>query len=276
MRNDETNLAVLERDLRALAAPQPHDEVLRRKLRDQLVPQPQPARRRLPRMRLALPAAAALSAATVAVILALVGAAGGGPSGAGAAVLHDTLAAVTPPSDTILHVKAVAVANGVTFEGEWWQESNPPYASRGIKGPAGNLGEFGDDGTTSFSYDASTNTIYEQPDSAPPTFADPVSLVQQQLANGQAELVGTTVIDGQALYQIALAGGVTTYVDQTTYVPRYIDSTQRNGTMLRFKVVAFEYLGITPANLQLLSVTSQHPGAQIDKNPNDWPGSTGK
>jgi hypothetical protein len=173
----------------------------------------------------------------------------------------------------ILHVKTVDVQGGTEFVGEWWQQSSPPFASRGRKGP---VGEFADDGTSTYFYDAAANTIYEHPDSGPATFTDPVSLIRQQLADGQANLAGTTTIGGQSLYEIKLDSGVAAYVDQTSYVPRYLDEQQRNGSTVRFRVVAYEYLAATPQNLQLLSITAQHPGARVDTNPNDWPTGIGK
>jgi hypothetical protein len=196
---------------------------------------------------------------------------GGGPSVAEAAVLHRTLAAVTGPAGTILHFKATGVTNGSAVLVDQWRETSPPYASRGLDGQVGDLVEFANDGSTSYLYDTTTNTIYEQPDSRAPTFTDPVSLIRQQLASGQASLVGTTTIGGQSLYQIQLDNGVTAYVDTTSYIPRYVDEPQRNGNTLRLDVVAYEHLAATPANTQLLSITAQHPNAQIDTNPNDWP-----
>jgi hypothetical protein len=273
---DDSGTELLERDLRALAARQPGDEQLRLMLREQLTPPLRPApRRRPPSLRLALPVAAALAAAAVAAIVFL-GADGAGPTAASAAILHHTLAAVTPPAGKILHVKTTDVENGVQFVGEWWQETSPPYASRGTKGMAGHLAEFGDDGSTSYTYDPSTNTVYERPDSAPPTSDDPVTLIRDELANGQAHLTGTAVIDGEALYAITLSSGVVAYVDKSTYVPRYLDDPQRDGTTVRLDVVTYEYLPASTENARLLSLTAQHPGAHLDTNPSDYPDSAGK
>jgi hypothetical protein len=277
MTHDDSNLQQLEHDLQALAVAQPGDQELRLRLREQLLPPAPATKRRKLSLRFTLPAAAGVVAATAAIAVALVGSAStGGPSPADAAILHRTLAAVTGPPNRILHMKTINVTGRTTFEGEWWQQTSSPYASRGMKGPIGHLGEFADNGTTSYLYDASTNTIYERPNSAAPTFTDPVSLLRQQLANGQATVTGTTTISGQPLYGIRLASGITTYVDKGSYIPRYIDSPQRNGSNLRFTVVSYEYLPSTPQNTQLLSITAQHPSANIDTNPQDWPSSIGK
>jgi len=272
MTHDDPSLELLERDLRALVAAQPEDDRLRLLIGERLSPTPIVRRNRGASLRFALPAVAAVAAGTTAIAVALVGLGGGtGPRTADAAVLHHALAAVTAPADTILHMKTVDVQNGTQFVGEWWQQSSPPYASRSIKGTIGRVDEFGDDGTTSYFYDASTDTVYEQPDGGATTFEDPVSLIRQQLEAGQASLAGTAIVDGQSLYEIQLDGGVTAYVDEATYVPRYLDEPQRGGQVVRFHVVTYEYLPSTPANQQLLSVVAEHPGAHLDTNPGDWP-----
>jgi hypothetical protein len=277
MTYDDSNLQQLEHDLRALAVAQPEDEALRFRLCEQLLPAAPVRRRRKLSLRFTLPAVAGVAAATAAVAIALIGTTStGGPSAADAAILHRTLTAVTGPANRILHVKTIDVTDGTTFVGEWWQETSSPYASRGLKGPAGNLGEVADNGTTSYLYDASTNTIYERPDTAAPTFTDPVSLLRQQLANGQATVTGETTINGQPLYGIHLSTGITTYVAKGNYTPRYIDDPQPNGSTLRFTVVSYQYLANTPNTTQLLSITAQHPNATIDTNPQNWPDSNSK
>lgn len=277
MTHDDPNLPQLEDDLWALAVAQPGDEHLRLRLRERLLPDPPVTKRRKPSFRFTLPALAGVAAAAAVAVIALIGATGsGGPGAADAAILHRTLAAVTAPPNTILHVKTIDVANGATFITEWWQQTSRPYANRGVKGPTGHLGEFANNGTTSYTYDPSTNTIYQHPDTGAPIFTDPISLIRQQLGNGQAHVTGKTTINGHPLYGIRLSSGITTYVDKGSYIPRYIDDPQSNGTTLRFKVVAYQYLAAIPQHRQLLSITAQHPDATIDTNPNDWPASISK
>ena len=261
----------LERELQALSKPHEADERLRLAIRRQLVEQSQPqARRRLSKRTWIVSAAAA--AAVAAVVVALVGTNGsGGPTPANAAIIHHALRAVTPKADCILHVKVVGMQNGVAIAGEWWQETSAPYASRGIKGPIGHEGESADDGTTSFTYDPGTNTIFEQPDSRPPTFEDPVSQVRKELEAGDAQVVGTAVLDGVSLYKVDLPHGLVGYFDQTNYRPRYLDNPQRDGTVVRLRVVAYGYLDMTQSNRALLSITAQHPTGRIDSNPSDAP-----
>jgi hypothetical protein len=154
---------------------------------------------------------------------------------------------------------------------EAWLETSPPYAGRGRKGPAGHSGEFADDGTTSFAYDPSTNTLYERPDTARPTFSDPIAQVRDELARGQANVIGTAAIDGRTLYEIGLAHGLVGYFDMTNYLPRYLDDPQRDGTVVRLRVAAYEYLPLTAARRAGLSLVVSHPTARIDTDPRDWP-----
>ncbi len=148
-------------------------------------------------------------------------------------------------------------------EAEWWQETSPPYASRLIKGPVGHEGEVSDNGTTSFEYDPGANTITEQRDSSAPTPIDPVSQVRQELASGQARMAGTIVIGGSSLYRINLPHGLVGYFDTNNYRPRYMDDPQRNGSVVRLRVAAYEYLPMTRSSRTLLSVTAQHPTVRV-------------
>jgi hypothetical protein len=277
--HDDSDLQLLERDLRRLAEPRDEDDrvqlALRRQLAAQLRPRPRrqpPRRRRLP-MRIAAGATAVTAAAAAIALVTVFGTTGsGGPSVADAAIIHHALRAVTPPAGQILHTKVVGARNGVTVAAEVWRQTAPPYASRGIKGPLGHQGEFSSNGTTWFEYDPTTNTIYEHPDSSsPPASTDPVAQVRQELASGQAQVNGTVVIEGASLYKIDLPYGLIGYFDTRNYAPRYLDDPQRDGTVVRLRVAAYEYLPMTSSNRDLLSVTAQHPSARIDTNPNDAP-----
>lgn len=186
----------------------------------------------------------------------------GGPAVADAAIIHHALTAVTAPANAILHEKLVGVQNGVPVDAEWWQETSPPYASRVIKGPVGHEGEVSDNGTTSFEYDPGANTITEQRDSSPPTPIDPVSQVCQELANGHPQVAGTVVIGGTSLYKIDLPHGLVGYFDINDYRPRYMDDPQRDGSVVRVRVLAYRYLPMTASNLALLSVAAEHPTAR--------------
>ena len=224
-------------------------------------------------MRMPLAAAAVAAAAAAIAIVTYVGTSGsGGPAVADAAVIHHALTALTSPTNAILHEQVVGVQNGVPVEAEWWQETSPPYASRVIKGPVGHEREGSDNGTASFEYDAGTNTITEQPDSSPATPIDPVSEVRQELASGRARLAGTVVIGGSSLYKIDLPHGLIGYFATNDYRPLYMDDPQRDGSMVRVRVAAYEYLPMTASSRTLLSVTAQHPTARIVTDSNSGSG----
>ena len=270
---DDSQLQLLERDLQRLAEPRDEDEHVRPAVRKQLAAKAAPRRRRRPSMRIALATAAVAAAAAAIAIVTDVGTSGsGGPAVADAAVIHHALTALTSPANAILHEQVVGVQNGVPVEAEWWQETSPPYASRVIKGPVGHEREGSDNGTTSFEYDPGTNTITEQPDSSPPTPIDPVSEVRQELASGQARLAGTVVIGGSSLYKIDLPHGLIGYFATNDYRPRYMDDPQRDGSMVRVRVAAYEYLPMTSSSRTLLSVTAQHPTARIVTGSNSGSG----
>ena len=274
--HDDSNLELLERDLSALAAPRESDERLHLALRDELaatLPGRSASRWRSIRDPLGAAAVVAAAAAAALAVVAFVGTGGSaGPSVASAAVVHHALEAVTPPANAILHTEVVGVQNGVTVVGETWQKTSPPYASRDLKGPSGHEGEFADDGTNSFEYDPATNSISEQPDSSHPTFADPVAQVRRELADGRAVETGTVTIGGVSLYRIDLPHGLVGYFDTVDYLPRYLDDPQRDGRAVRLRVGAYEYLTMTPANRDLLSITAQHPRAQIVTGSSATPG----
>ena len=257
----------LERDLKTLAEPRAEDDHLRLRVRatlgDQLRLQPKVRRRR----RLALGSAALAAATTVAATVALLGTGrSGGPTSANAAIIAHVARAMSPPANLIVHVNETGVQpDGTPVAAEWWQETNPPYAMRLIKGAAGSEHEGATNGTTTCSlYDPGTNTIYQHANCASTKLIDPVETVRAELANGTANLAGTVTIDGQSLYKIELGNGVTGYFDQTTYRPVYLDNPQGDGSIVRTHVLAYEELPLTPANQSLLSLTAQHPNARVE------------
>lgn len=262
--HDDSQLELLERDLQRLAEPRDEDERMRRAVRSQLAAGTARRPRRRLSMRNALGMAAVAAAAAALAVVTDVGTSGsGGPAVADAAVIHHALTALTSPANAILHEKIVGVQNGVPVEAEWWQETSPPYASRVIKGPVGHEGEVSDNGTTSLAYDAATNTITAQRDSAPLTPIDPVSEVRQELATGQAHVAGTVVMGGSSLYKIDLPHGLVGYFDTSDYQPRYMDDPQRDGSAVRVRVATYEYLQMTASSRALLSVMEQHPTARM-------------
>jgi len=257
----------LERDLKTLAEPRAEDEHLRITVRatlgDQLQRQPKVRRRR----RLAVGSAAFAASTAVAAIVALAGTGGSsGPSSANAAVIAHVARALSPPANLIIHVKETGVQpDGTPVAAEWWQETNPPYAMRLIKGADGSQHEGATNGTTTCSlYDPGTNTIYQHTNCASSTLIDPVETARAELANGTANVAGTVTIDGQSLYKIELANGVVGYFDQTDYRPVYLDNPQGDGSVVRTHVLTYQELPLTSENEKLLSLTAQHPAAKVD------------
>jgi hypothetical protein len=256
----------LERELMTLAEPQASDERLRLEIRTSLSEQlrAQPTRRR--RARVVLGSAVLTAAMIAGAIVALIGTSS--PSSADAAILAHVSRTLSPPANLIVHVKEAGVQpDGTPVGVEWWQETNPPYALRLIKGAAAKQGEGAADGTTSFQYDAGTNTIYQHPDAKSPKLIDPIEAVRAALTNGTATVAGTVTIDGRSLDKIELPNGVVGYFDQTDYRPVYLDNPQRDGSVVRTRVITYEELSLTPENEKLLSITAQHPEASVETGP---------
>jgi hypothetical protein len=218
-----------------------------------------------PRLRWLLPAAAA-----VAVVAAVTVVAGGTQAtSAGAATLRRITAALTPPSGTILHDRAlVTMGNQAPQIYELWQESGHPSTARWIKFG----GEFSSDGTNLSEYDPTSNTITVTPDQngASRPAVDIAQLLRSLVGSGAARVAGTTTLDGIGVYKLTVSGAPepfvngTAYVARDTYYPVLIESTGSpcNCTeTIRFQ--AYEYLPASPANLELLDLGAQHPGARI-------------
>jgi hypothetical protein len=260
---------LLERELTALAEPRPGDQDVRVTIRATLGERLQERSGTRRRMGLALGSAGLAAATLAATIVALIGTGGsGGLSAANAAILAHVASAMNPPANLVVHVKETGVLSDGTQVGvEWWQETNPPYALRMIKGPVGQQHEGGADGTTSSQYDAATNTIYQQPSSRTPTLVDPIETARAGLADGTAQAAGTVTIDGRQLYKVEVPGGVVGYFDETDYRPVYLDNPQGDGSVVRTRVTAYEELPLTPEHEQLLSIAAQHPDARVQTTP---------
>jgi hypothetical protein len=254
----------LERDLHLLAEPRQADERLRLAIRARLGEQMLAGPRRHRKPRRGFGWAAAAATATTAAIVAL-GWSGGSaaPSAADAAIIRHALQAITSPANTIVHVKEAGVEDGTPVAAEWWQQTGAPHALRMIKGPVGRQVEAANDRTTSFRYDAATNTVVEVPASAATALVDPVESVREQLASGRADVAGTVTIHGTAMYEIKLPTGVVGYFDSTDYRPMYLDNPQRDGSVVRTRVMTYQDLPMTPDNAKLLSIPAQHPDARV-------------
>jgi hypothetical protein len=285
-RHDRSNLSLLEQDLADLALPSPDDARFRRELRADLAGrtgQVELPRRRRPRLALRRrPAAVAAAALAIAAAFAvvLVGTREtGGPGVAAAAVIAHARLALAPPPNRILHEKVVSEVHGGVMAGggysESWQLTSQPYSARWIGTFAGGP-ETANDGTTEYLYDGK-HTIYTRPSSAPLQLSSTLAQLRENLDSGRAHVVGETTIEGASVYEISLPYGYIGYFDTRTYRPLFLDSptsgpSAASGRKIRMRVVTMEYLHPTPANLRLLSLTAQHPGASVEEDPGAWGG----
>jgi hypothetical protein len=227
-------------------------------------PPPRPAR--VARWRPALAAVAVPVAVAVAVLVAVNAFGGSGTSVADAAILFHADAALTAAPNEILYTD---VAGG-GFGAQTWQLTSPPYSFLGFKGPLGQRApEQAQDAAGSSWWDPTTNTIHEQRGGAAPVFDDPLAAVHEALDRRDARVLGSATTDGIPTYAIQFSGkhgyndGLTAFVDKRTYRPILLIDPQRDGSIVRLKVVAFEFLPANEANLRLLSLTARHPSARI-------------
>jgi hypothetical protein len=216
--------------------------------------------------RLAVPVAVAACAVGVALIVVF-GAGSQAPS-ADAAILHRVAAALTPPPGTILHEQAQVTLPGVgSTTYEVWMQADSPYAYRVIKW--GSEGSW--NGSTYSNYDPASNTITIEP--APPAGTRPknasvdfAATLRSLVQSGEATVDGTTTIDGVRAYKLIVTGSSdpsligTAYVATADYQLLEIETAANSG-----KVVyeTYQYLPATTANLGLLDLAAQHPGATI-------------
>src|SRR5439155_12730665 len=195
--------------------------------------------------------------------------------------------AVTPPAGVVLHEKTINTLGGLQWGYEFWQRSDPPYSYRVIKGPT----EAAFTGSTIETYDPATNTISAQPDPQPKLYDDPVAKLRELLAKGDAQVIGTTTIDGRDVLKIVahssndmLFNG-TIYVDTKSYRP-VLAEIQQNAYdcghsspcsgLERIRFLAYEYLPATADTLRLVSLEAQHPGASVAAAPAPTDTSTGQ
>jgi hypothetical protein len=213
--------------------------------------------------------AVAVAIAACAVGVALIAVFGAGPQApsADAAILHRVAAALTPPPGTILHERARVTLPGVgSTTYEVWMQADSPYAYRVIKW--GSEGSW--NGSTYSNYDPATNTItIETPPAGTRPKNDPNDLaatLRSLVQSGEATVDGTTTINGVRAYKLIVTGSSdptlngTAYVATADYHPLEIDTAANSGKVI---YETYEYLPATAANLGLLDLAGQHPGATI-------------
>jgi hypothetical protein len=229
-----------------------------------------PARRLA--LRLAAPTVALAAAAAISLVVFT-----GGPqvSPADAAILHRVAAALAPPSGTILHEQAtVTLAGQAPARYELWEQADSPHAYRVVK--FGHEGSW--NGSSFADYDPAANTIVVQPAQGGATSPDDAAADLRSLVqSGNATIDGETTLDGTPAVELTVSGASphylngTVYVARDTYRPLLIQTTTQVGpdghdVAETIEYQTYEYLPATRANLGLLDLAAQHPGAQVVNN----------
>ncbi len=216
-------------------------------------------------VKFGVPAVAAAAAAAT-LIVALPGGAPVRP--ADAAILRHVAAALAPAPRTILHERATVSAAGLAPQPyELWAQSDPPHAYRVIKW--GHEGSW--DGSRFLGYDRASNTISLGP-SGPPgdrgrQSPDIAATLRSMVQSGQAQVRGTTTIEGVVAYRLSVSGSTarflngTAYVSRRDYHPLLIETTDGGGQRINYET--YEYLPANARNLALLDLASTHPGARL-------------
>jgi hypothetical protein len=227
-----------------------------------------PPARRLPRpaFRVALPALLGI-AATAAAIVIVVGF-GTQTRSADAAILDHVVTALTPPPGTILHEQAMISVPGQSAQPfELWAQADSPNAYRVIKWGH----EAAWNGSSYSTYDASANTVTTGPSEGSTTGSsheptDFAATLRALVQSGDATVDGTTTVDGVQAYKLTVTNSPdpwllgTAYVATSDYHPLEIDTRTNSETIV---YQTYEYLPATSANLQLLDLPAQHPGAAV-------------
>jgi|SRR5579871_1141429 len=205
--------------------------------------------------------------------LGLVLGVGGGISPADAAILAGAESALSPPPNTVLHVSAmITVGTEPAQPYELWAtDTTFRVIKEGVEF-AGNV-----NGSTVSSYDAATNTIFTGIDHPPShTPVDQAATIRSLIASGQAQVTGSTVVDGVpadvlSLTNLPVGSGLvngTFDVATSDYRPLLVQTSvvcdnQGDQCPETLHFLTYEYLPATAVNLSLLDLSAQHPGATV-------------
>lgn len=231
-------------------------------------------RRRGRNFVIAVPALTVAAVAAVAVVA--ISSLGTHAPAADAAILHRISAALAPRAGTILHERALVSVPGQSSTYELWAQADSPNAYRVIKWGH----EVSWTGSAYSSYDASTNTISTGSDNAGPAGkshepTDIIATLRQLVQSGQAHVDATTTLDGVPAYRLTVGGSTDRFLNGTVYVARdsYRPLLIETGAgclgtcteTIRYQI--YEYLTSNPANMKLLDLAAQHPGATVSGRP---------
>ena len=124
-------------------------------------------------------------------------------------------------------------------------------------------------------YDAASNKLYVgvySPQNHVPV--DTAAAIRSLIASGQAKVAGSAVVDGVPAYVLSLSGqpsgsglaNATYDVAKSDYHPLLIQGTtvcQQGPCTETVQFQTYEYLPETSANISLLDLRAQHPGATV-------------
>ncbi len=214
--------------------------------------------------------------AALGLSLGLVLGGGGGMSPADAAVLTGVESALSPPPNTVMHVRAMVTIGADPAQPYelWATDTAYRVIKEGVEF-AGNA----QNGSMTSSYDAATNTITTGIDGPPSHGAvDQPAAIRSLIASGQAQVTGSTVVDGVPADVLSLTGlpagsglvNGTFDVAKSDYRPLLVQTTvgcaQGPQCPETLHVLTYEYLPATAANLSLLDLSAQHPGATVQSD----------
>ena len=221
------------------------------------------------------------AAAIVLAVLSIVNVFGAnGPS------IVEKAAALDPAKNVILHVKISGHETGADgYASDWTEESwarmTSPYTYRDVQTfPGQSVSDtVQDTNGLAQMYDAGTDSIYTQ--AAASMFrTDPGQVVPygqmilDLLNSGLAVVDGSETIDGRECVRIVATKDFGTAVDGTKYgdwffvdphtnYPVEWKQTRDGGKVVDIRFDAYEMLPINDANLALLDLSAQHPGAAL-------------
>jgi hypothetical protein len=238
-----------------------------------------PARPPAPRRRLAT-LLAALAAVAAVFVLASDPFGGGGGSRLSAAAQ----AAAVPP-DVIDHrietTRQIEDGTTVTVREEsWFDAANAETWRKITDDPAdGGRVEIAEQPGLQLSYDAAGGVVYERTNpgnwkgSDTSEAVEDLQSIRRALTFGGATDVGPASIAGQPVERFDFGSRDTNgqacsyYATRDDLRPVALDCTNLLGHPWLTSHVSYEWLGATAANLDLLSLTAQHPEARVDRAP---------
>jgi hypothetical protein len=231
---------------------------------------------RLPRSLFRVAGAGVVAAALAFGVLSVLP--GGGPSAVARAA-----SALHVPDGMILHTVVVETredpdGGSSTGRTESWREQSPPYDERSVtKGRETATVDGRPEAYLPFD-----NTLHVLPSETelPPARGSAgtgnrlIDDIREYLASGQAATEGTVSVNGREALRIVFPGSgpsarrarsqqSTYFVDAKTYEPLELRTVADDGTVVTSRFVTYEFLPATAANLALLSLRKQHPGATV-------------